>query len=460
MADLPALQQFNPTTQLDIPNALAAHSRLQQMQRGDEAQNALAQAVPMLQSDPQNAFATAAKTSPQAALQLLPVIKQMDDQKKAALADRVEAIGKLALSLKQYKDPAVRKAVAQSQASTLAAHGVTPEQIQNFDYSDNNLDMTVNSSMSVKELIAQTNADRTYDAGRSDHKDTLANEAANRGVTIRGQNMTDARAKDANGKTRFDNPVEVEVNDGQGGTKQVLAQQDKVTGQWMTADQNRSPLDSTNMRVIKSDATGGGRVAGQVMRLMGSAKQATAELKNLAELPLGASTGWFGGHHQGTSLFGATKEVLASKVTSQDVQDTNVTMIGMGRALAGLESGGMQPNQTLQDQFSGLALKEGDTNMTKMRKLATMRQDADNALEAALTSPILGKEQKAYAQKLREELKTAIPWTPSDVTRLERSDNPRASLKDFGDGKGLGAPDSGAHEVWVRGKDGKLQRQN
>lgn len=433
------LVPFRPTAQLDIPNALMAHQQLVQTQRQNDTQNALAQAVPMLQSDPQNAFATAAAKSPQAGLQLLPVIQQMDQQKRAQAADRAEALGRMLFTLRsKYQDPMVRKAVAQSQAASLAAHGVTPDQIQNADYSDQGIDVAVGNLSTVKDLIAQADKDRTFDAGRSDHKDTLANEAANRGVTLRGQNMADARAKEANGKARFDNPVEVEVNDGQGGTKQVLAQQDKVTGQWMTADQNRTPLDSTNMRVIKSDATGGGRVAGQVMRLMGSAKQATAELKNLAELPLEASTGWFGGHHQTTSLFGATKEVLANKVTSQDVQDTNVTMIGMGRALAGLESGGMQPNQSLQDQFSGLALKEGDTNMTKMRKLATMRQDADNALEAALTSPILGKEQKAYAQKLRVELQTAIPWTPSDVTRLERSDNPRATLKDFGGGAGLG----------------------
>lgn len=256
----------------------------------------------------------------------------------------------------------------------------------------------------------------------------------------RFQQQRDLQAAGKEPAVPWDNPVEVEVNDGQGGTTQVLAQQNKTTGQWVTADQSRAPLDPKGMRIIKSDVTGGGRVQGQIMRLMGSAKQATAEIKNLVELPITASSGWFAGRGQEKGLRAATKEVLTNVVTSQEVQDFNTSMIGMGRALAGLESGGMQPNQSLQDQFNGLALKEGDTNLTKMRKLATMRQDAENALDSAMTSPILGKEQKAYALKLMDELKAAVPWTPSDVTRLEHSNNPRATLGDFAKGAGLAAP--------------------
>lgn len=256
--------------------------------------------------------------------------------------------------------------------------------------------------------------------------------------------LAKATREPASESNPYDNPVEVEINDGQGGTKQVLAQQNKKTGAWATADESRTPLDAGGIRVIKSDVTGGGRVQGQIMRLMGSAKQATAEIKNLVDLPVTASTGWFAGRKQGTGLLAATKEVLTNTVTSQEVQDFNTSMIGMGRALAGLESGGMQPNQSLQDQFSGLALKEGDTNITKMRKLATMRQDAENALDSAITSPILGKEQKAYAVNLMEELRKAVPWAPADVTRLEHSDNPSATLRDFASHTGLApkAPDS------------------
>lgn len=250
--------------------------------------------------------------------------------------------------------------------------------------------------------------------------------------------VTKATHEPGSDSSPYDNPVEVEVNDGQGGTKQVLAQQNKKTGAWTTADETRAPLDANGIRVIKSDVTGGGRVQGQIMRIMNSAKQATAEIKNLIELPVTASSGWFAGRKQGGGLLSATKEVLTNQVTSQEVQDFNTSMIGMGRALAGLESAGMQPNQALQNQFEGLALKEGDTHFTKMRKIATMRQDAENALDSAMVSPVLGKEQKAYAQKLIDELRTAVPWTPNDVTRLEQSENPRATLKSFANTAGLG----------------------
>lgn len=189
---------FTPSVMLNIPNALAQNYQLQQQRQAMDTQNALADAVPMLQSDPQNAFATAAAKSPQAALQLLPVIKQMDDEKKAQATERADAIGKLAYTLKtQYPDPAVRKAVALSQASNMAQHGVTPDMLQNFDYSDNSLQMAVNNMQQVKDLIAQSNADRTYQAGRQDHADTLKNEAANRAVTMRGQDLTNARAKES-----------------------------------------------------------------------------------------------------------------------------------------------------------------------------------------------------------------------------------------------------------------------
>jgi hypothetical protein len=182
----------------DLAGSLQAHNQLLAQRQQLQDQNALAQAVPLLQSDPQNAFATAARTSPNAALKLLPYIKQMDDEKKAKLAERTDALGKVALTVEQYKDPVIRKAVAMSMLPDLAAHGITADDLQRGDWSDNGIQALKNMPQTMGQLIAQSNADRTYQAGRSDHADTLANEVANRNVTIRGQNMTDARAKEAN----------------------------------------------------------------------------------------------------------------------------------------------------------------------------------------------------------------------------------------------------------------------
>ena len=242
-------------------------------------------------------------------------------------------------------------------------------------------------------------------------------------------------------KGQFDAPKLVETDDGKGGTWRGMAQQDNRTGQWVSADEKRTPINSNNLMILPESMMGGGggRNAQMVTRQLVAARDATTEIKNIVELPLEASTGWFGGaqNAQPHSLLTATKNVLAQKVTDQDVQDFNTSMIGMGKALAALESGGMQTNQALIAQFDRLALLQGDTNLTKMRKLATMRQQAENALEANLTSPFMGKEQKEFSKNLLGELRTAVPWTPSDVTKLQRSNNPTASLGDFAKSQGL-----------------------
>jgi hypothetical protein len=244
---------------------------------------------------------------------------------------------------------------------------------------------------------------------------------------------------------RFDKPQEIEVGDGKGGTRQILAQQNQTTGQWVSADQKRTPINASDITIMPSGAGGGGgRFAGQVIRIMTAAKQASNEIGNLVQMPLTASTGIFGGRTQGPSLFAATKEVLANEVTSQEVQDFNTSIIGMGKALSSLESGGMQTNQALINQFDKLALKEGDTNFTKLRKLATMRQDAEGAVSSVLTSPLLGRQQKQYAQGLIDTMRKNIPWSPNDVTRLEYSQNPQSTIGDFARSSGLGGTQSGA----------------
>ena len=243
-------------------------------------------------------------------------------------------------------------------------------------------------------------------------------------------------------KGQFDKPQLVETDDGKGGTERVLAQQNNRTGQWVTADEKRTPIDGKNMVIIPESmgAGGGGRFAGQVMRILNSAKGSTSEISNLVQLPIGSSSGWFAGRGQGPSLLSATKEVLANAVTSQEVQDFNTSMIGMSRHLATLETGGMQTNESLVKKFEGLALKEGDSNWTKMRKLGTMRQDAENAIESLMTSPLIGKKQKEFAEALIKDLKSAVPWTPNDVTRLQRESdkNPQATIGDIGKKTGLG----------------------
>lgn len=59
---------------------------------------------------------------------------------------------------------------------------------------------------------------------------------------------------------KWSQPAEVMADDGKGGQKQVLAQQNKITGEWVTADENRTPLkvskklSTSEQSVISDDA--------------------------------------------------------------------------------------------------------------------------------------------------------------------------------------------------------------
>lgn len=62
----------------------------------------------------------------------------------------------------------------------------------------------------------------------------------------------------APGGGKFRAPQTIAMDDGKGGTRQLLAQQNASTGQWVTADQARTPINGTNMRVIPTSAAEGG----------------------------------------------------------------------------------------------------------------------------------------------------------------------------------------------------------
>lgn len=260
------------------------------------------------------------------------------------------------------------------------------------------------------------------------------------------------RAMEANaglgGSNGFTAPTMVEADAPGGGRSQFLAQQDKRTGAWVSGDQNRTPLSNV---MLPGGVPGGGRAAAQISRIITAAKDVTTGLQNVSELPVSANTGFFGqmmGGPRGVGLLHATREVLANQLSSQDVQDANATFVGIGKALGTLDAGGLQTSDTFMKQLDQLQLKPGDTGYTKMRKLAEMRQMADNALEAQLNGPLLSADQKKYATQLRADLEKSVPWSPRDVSKLEQDKSPAATMGDYAKAIGLAhgaAPRGGQH---------------
>jgi hypothetical protein len=187
-----------------------------------------------------------------------------------------------------------------------------------------------------------------------------------------------------------------------------------------------------------------GREAQMFGRIVTSANLGVQAVKNVVELPTGASTGIFGvGASPGKSLLDSGKGVLTNKLSSQDTQDYNVMISGLSRNLSTMETQGIAPQGSFTESFNSVQLREGDTQMTKLRKLAEARQIIEKGLEPALDNPRLPESQKSEVRKLIADVQQAVPFEQHDLTVLRRiqSTHPGMTLQDVIKAKKLDQPD-------------------
>jgi hypothetical protein len=201
----------------------------------------------------------------------------------------------------------------------------------------------------------------------------------------------------------------------------------------MTAQQAASALQG--MGLLKSPpgaggAGGGGRQAVMNARILSAAKEGLQDLKNVMELPISANTGLLGlGGQQEHGLLAAPKNFLTREISSQNQQDYAVMQDGLGRAAAMMESQGLAPAGSLVSAVTNhLAFQPGETYLTRLRKVAQARQTFEQALEATQANVGLSPEQKQLASDMIDQVKAAIPFTQHDITELEKSKNPRATV--------------------------------
>ena len=176
----------------------------------------------------------------------------------------------------------------------------------------------------------------------------------------------------------------------------------------------------------------GGRESVYVQRMMMGANQAAKDLSNVVQLPLTASTGLFGGRRQGAGLLDAGKEVLANKATGQEAQAYNAMATGFQRSLAQIESAGLMPSGSLTHQMDAVLFKEGDTNLTKMHKLAQTRQIVEAGMEVIQANPRVSPSEKEKIKSVLDSIRKSVPFTHSDLISLQalQETNPAATLKD------------------------------
>jgi hypothetical protein len=238
------------------------------------------------------------------------------------------------------------------------------------------------------------------------------------------------------------------------GIQQITAPKDDAITPYQAEE-----LKLRKQQLDQSGAGGlGGREGVYFNRVISAANESVAGLKNIAELPVGASTGIFGlGASPGTSALGAAASALKNTVAPQVVQDYNTMLAGMSRTLAAIEGAGLAPNGSLTHSMDSIQLRAGDTEVTKLRKLAEMRQIIEKGIEPNLSNPRLPPEQKDFVRSLITQVEDAIPYTQHDITDLQQRQqkNPNITLQQLIAKKGLGASDNIPDGATATGPGGK-----
>ena len=183
--------------------------------------------------------------------------------------------------------------------------------------------------------------------------------------------------------------------------------------------------------------SGGGQLGNResvfINRIILSGNEAARDLENVVKLPLSASRGIFGGRGQTEGLFNASKETLANQLTTQEVQSYNVLATGFQRSLAAIEASGLAPNVNLSHQMDAVIFKAGDTNFTKLQKLAQTRQIVEAGLETISSNPRVPDATKKHIQEIVTKVEKAVPFTQGDLIELQKKQaiDPKITLGDI-----------------------------
>jgi flagellar basal body-associated protein FliL len=199
--------------------------------------------------------------------------------------------------------------------------------------------------------------------------------------------------------------------------KQTLADYDPSTGEYYRGS---TKLDR---EMVEPSEKGLGGLAGRdsvyTKRIMNAADQASKDLVNIVEQPIESSTGFFGGRHQMGGLLDAAKETLVNKMSTQETQDYTIAVAGLKRVLSTIEASGLAPPGALTEAMDAVVWKEGDTNMSKLKKLAQARQIVESGLEVQLADPKVSPEQKQLMKDIITRTKDAIPYTYKQVQKFQ-----------------------------------------
>lgn len=255
------------------------------------------------------------------------------------------------------------------------------------------------------DKIRELNEQSDYYKARIDaKKDDLAQRKGE-------QEIQESKARVANDQRRMategKETKQVEVTNPETGEKEThFVIVDKATGKTQ---------DTGAVAAPKAAAGGGGRATVMNNRIVASANEASESLSNLGKLSITTNGSWFSGSkHAG--VLDASVNALTNKMTPEDTQVYQTVAAGLSRSLGTLETSGLQVGGHFQEQIeTAMKLNPGDTNFTRITKLAEGRQIYEKAVEAASKAPGVTDEQKKLLQGGLEKVKKAIPYTTSQL---------------------------------------------
>lgn len=204
----------------------------------------------------------------------------------------------------------------------------------------------------------------------------------------------------------------------------------QADGSW-----NEIPFAQVPSSAVKLGA-GGGQLGNResvfINRVILSGNEAAKDLENVVKLPMSASRGIFGGRGQTEGIMNAGKETLTNQLTSQEVQSYNVLATGFQRSLSAIESAGLAPSGTLTHQMDAVIFKAGDTNFTKLQKLAQTRQIVEAGLETIASNPRVPDATKKHITDILAKIEKAVPFTQGDLIELQQRQgtDPKITLGD------------------------------
>ena len=204
--------------------------------------------------------------------------------------------------------------------------------------------------------------------------------------------------------------------------------------------EKRADLQNQHLVALIRNGQGSGKESPQATRVIQAFTQTSDALKNVANLPI--TTGPLFQQKQFGSMYTAPLSALNQKLSDDTSQMLQTRMTGVARGLAALESGGAATGLVgLTDSIEkGVFIPAGASLGVTLDKLGEMRRIVESSGKAQLNDPRLSPERKALIQQELDIVRTAIPFTQSDVDKAMKASkkNPNVSFTEFATAKPVG----------------------